>query len=146
MILATEIRTAYFQALSNLKYKGVSIPIFDEIVNPNVQIPNVDNHSIYVILQNQQSYDSANQGLCCYKTTNDITIRIVAISSGLTGSKKIVEEVAKSIDTLIRIDRDHNKLSFNKIRLSISKSFIEKSDANLAFTQILIYQNEIINK
>lgn len=146
MILATEIRTAYFQALSSLKYKGVAIPIFDEIVNPNVQIPIIDNHSIYVILQNQQSYDSATQGLCCYKTTNDITIRIVAISSGLTGSKKIVEEVANSIDTQIRIDRDYNNLSFNKIRLSISKSFIEKSDANLAFIQILIYQNEIINK
>ena len=52
---ATEIRGKVITALSTLKYGSVSIPVFDEVVNPNISLPSVDGSiATYVVIQDQQ--------------------------------------------------------------------------------------------
>ena len=53
----TDIRTKVFTALSDFEYEGVTIPIFDEVVNPdpNITIPSISGaKEVYIILQDQQ--------------------------------------------------------------------------------------------
>ena len=143
MIEATEIRTKYFSALNGIKINGVEIPVFDEIATSSATIAGAE---CYIVLQNQQSYPSAVQGLSCDKATHDITLRIVTRYAKDSG-KKLSEQIAKEVDARIRENRDANKLGINRITLSLSNSIIETNDNNaIAYTHILIYQNYINNK
>ena len=65
-------------AIGTLKHKTVTIPIFDEVVNPAVTIPAVDGAvGAYVLLQDQQEQYSAIQTVCNPRFDLNMTIRVV---------------------------------------------------------------------
>ena len=78
MDVTKEIRTRYFQALNGLTYQGVQIPIFVGFLDGSASLPTINGGEVYIVIQDQQVYDSAIQPYCTYNVTSDITIRVVS--------------------------------------------------------------------
>ena len=78
MDVTKEIRTRYFQALKGLTYQGVAIPIFVGFLDDSASLPTINGGEVYIVIQDQQAYDSASQTYCVYGVTSDITIRVVS--------------------------------------------------------------------
>ena len=143
MNLATRIRVAYFSALEGLAFDGIEIPVFDEVVNPKVTLPTIKGAEVYVLLQDQQEYEDSSQVVCEYRMISNITVKVVT-KWGLTGNKRLSEDIGQLIDEHLRGDRNVSKLEdIDRIELEISRSLPEYSTSNLAFSKILIYKNYI---
>ena len=145
MDVTKEIRTRYFQALKGLTYQGVEIPIFVGFFDDSASLPTINRGKVYIVIQDQQAYDSASQTYCVYGVTSDITIRVVSkfIKKGTTS---IVEDIAMEIDNRIRgtiKKRDENVIGVGRVRLSVNRLLVENSDTHTAYSKVLIYQNDL---
>lgn len=138
MDISTTIRGQIITALSGMKYAGVSIPVFDEVVNPASTIPTVSGAQIYVVIQDQQWTDNAKQTVCDVRTNHSVTIRVVT-KWGLVGSKKVCEDIGDSILSLLRTQRGKSLIAgASKCEVSVSRTITEQTTSNLAFSKILI--------
>jgi hypothetical protein len=145
MDVIKEIRTRYFQALKGLTYQGVEIPIFVGFLDGSASLPTIDRGEVYIVIQDQQAYDSATQPYCTYNVTSDITIRIVSKFTK-KGTTSIVEDIAMEVDNRIRgtvKKRDENMIGVGRVRLSVNRLLIENSDTHTSYSKVLIYQNDL---
>ena len=145
MDVTKEIRTRYFQALKGLTYQGVTIPIFVGFLDDSASLPIINGGEVYIVIQDQQAYDSASQTYCVYGVTSDITIRVVS-KFMKKGTTSIVEDIAMEVDNRIRgtiKKRDENVIGVGRIRLSVNRLLVENSDTHTAYSKILIYQNDL---
>ena len=145
MDVTKEIRKKYFQALNGLKCQGVEIPIFVGFLDDSASLPTINGGEIYIVIQDQQVYDSAVQPYCTYNVTSDITIRVVSKFTK-KGTTSIVEDIAMEVDNRIRgatKKRDENAISVGRVRLSVNRLLVENSDTHTAYQKILIYQNDL---
>jgi hypothetical protein len=145
MDVTKEIRKKYFQALNGLTYQGVTIPIFVGFLDDSASLPIINGGEIYIVIQDQQVYDSAIQPYCTYNVTSDITIRVVSKFTK-KGTTSIVEDIAMEVDDRIRgatKRRDENAISVGRVRLSVNRLLVENSDTHTAYQKILIYQNDL---
>ena len=145
MDVTKEIRTRYFQALKGLEYQGVQIPIFVGFLDDSASLPIINGGEVYIVIQDQQAYDSASQTYCVYGVTSDITIRVVSKFTK-KGTTSIVEDIAMEVDNRIRgtiKKRDENVIGVGRIRLSVNRLLVENSDTHTAYSKILIYQNDL---
>jgi hypothetical protein len=145
MDVTKEIRTKYFQALNGLEYQDVEIPIFVGFLDDSASLPTIDRGEVYIVIQDQQAYDSALQPYCTYNVTSDITIRIVSKFTK-KGTTSIVEDIAMEVDNRIRgtvKKRDENMIGVGRVRLSVNRLLIENSDTHTSYSKVLIYQNDL---
>jgi hypothetical protein len=145
MDVIKEIRTRYFQALKGLTYQGVEIPIFVGFLDKSVSLPIIDRGEVYIVIQDQQAYDSATQPYCTYNVTSDITIRVISKFTK-KGTTSVVEDIAMEVDNRIRgtiKKRDENVIGVGRVRLSVNRLLIENSDTHTAYSKVLIYQNDL---
>lgn len=141
MNTTTTIRQKYFQALNGLKYDSIEIPIFADVVNPNVQLPEIKGAETYILLQDQQTND-ANQVYCDYDVASLITVKVVT-KFGLGGSKINCEDIARMIDEVIRNGRDSNNIGVKDVKLVNSFTTTEVTQSSIAFQYVLTYQNTV---
>ncbi len=145
MDVTKEIRTRYFQALKGLTYQGVAIPIFVGFLDDSASLPIINGGEVYIVIQDQQAYDSASQTYCVYGVTSDITIRVVS-KFMKKGTTSIVEDIAMEVDNRIRgtiKKRDENVIGVGRVRLSVNRLLVENSDTHTAYSKVLIYQNDL---
>jgi len=125
--------------VSYIEYNGVNIPIFDEVVNPNIPIPEVNRAGTYIIIQDQQSNDAAIQHICGVRLTVNLTIKVVT-RWGTIGFKNVCENIGSLIDSKLRDLRSNSKLSdVQEVKLSVSRTITETTISNIAFSKIQIY-------
>lgn len=136
---ATEIRGKVITALSTLKYGTVSIPVFDEVVNPNISLPSVDGSiATYVVIQDQQEQLNAVQTVDAPRFNLNMTIRVVT-KWGTVGKKKLCEDIGDTIINLLRDDRGASKIDgIDKVLLVTAQSIAETTINNVAFSKIII--------
>lgn len=136
---ATYIRGEVIGKLAGLQHLGVAVPVFDEFVNPNATLPAIGGaQEVYVILQDQQTDMNATQTVCAPRFNLSMTIRIVT-KWGLTGSKKLCEDIGDMVINLLRDDRGASKIDgISKVELVTARSLSEVSQTNIAFSKILI--------
>lgn len=145
MDVIKEIRTRYFQALKGLTYQGVEIPIFVGFLDGSASLPTIDRGEVYIVIQDQQAYDSSTQPYCTYNVTSDITIRVISKFTK-KGTTDVVEDIAMEVDNRIRgtiKKRDENVIGVGRVRLSVNRLLIENSDTHTSYSKILIYQNDL---
>ena len=145
MDVTKEIRTRYFQALKGLTYQGVTIPIFVGFLDDSASLPIINGGEVYIVIQDQQAYDSASQTYCVYGVTSDITVRVVSKFTK-KGTTSIVEDIAMEVDNRIRgtiKKRDENVIGVGRVRLSVNRLLVENSDTHTAYSKVLIYQNDL---
>ena len=134
----TEIRGKVMTALSGYKHNGVAVPVFDEVVNPDVEIPTISGAQVYIMLQDQQQVPNAVQTICYPRNNINLTIRVVTIF-GPVGNKKLSEDIGDEVLNLIRDNRGGSKLSGIKdVELPIARSLSEVTAENISFSKILI--------
>ena len=134
----TFVRGKVIQALSGYKFNGVDIPVFDEVVNPSIELPVINGAKTYIMLQDQQMIYNAVQTYCNPRFNISLTIKVVTIF-GLIGNKKLSEDIGDEIINLLRTDRNGSKLDgIDKIELVTSRSVNEVSTERTAFSKIFI--------
>ena len=134
----TFVRGKVIQALSGYKFNGVAIPIFDEVVNPSIELPVINGAQTYIMLQDQQMIYNAVQTYCNPRFNISLTIKVVTIF-GMVGNKKLSEDIGDEIINLLRTDRDGSKLDgIDKIELVTSRSVNEITTERTAFSKIFI--------
>lgn len=134
----TFVRGKVIQALSGYKFNGVEIPVFDEVVNPDVDLPVINGAQTYIMLQDQQMIYNAVQTYCNPRFNISLTIKVVTIF-GNTGNKKLSEDIGNDILNLLRDDRGKSKLSdISEVQLDVSRSLNETTSTRVAFSKIFI--------
>ena len=137
--LETSREVVNHNEVSYIQYNGVNIPIFDEVVNPNIPIPEVNRAGTYIIIQDQQSSDAAIQHTCGVRLTANLTIKVVT-RWGTIGFKNVCENIGSLIDSKLRDLRSNSKLSdVQEVKLSVSRTITETTISNIAFSKIQIY-------
>ncbi len=132
----TFVRGKVINALSGYKFNGVDIPVFDEVVNPSIELPVINGAQTYIMLQDQQMIYNAVQPYCNPRFNISLTIKVVTIF-GMVGNKKLSEDVGDEIINLLRTDRDGSKLEgVDKIELVTSRSVNEITTERTAFSKI----------
>ena len=134
----TFVRGKVINALSGYKFNGVAIPVFDEVVNPSIELTVINGAQTYIILQDQQMIYNAVQTYCTPRFNISLTIKVVTIF-GLVGNKKLSEDIGDEIINLLRTDRNDSKLDgIDKIELVTSRSVNEITTERTAFSKIFI--------
>lgn len=134
----TFVRGKVIQALSGYEFNGVEIPVFDEVVNPDIDLPVINGAQTYIILQDQQMIYNAVQTYCNPRFNISLTIKVVTIF-GNTGNKKLSEDIGNDILNLLRDDRGNSKLSdISEVQLDVSRSLNETTSTRVAFSKIFI--------
>lgn len=151
MDVSEALRRAYFAVLTPLVVDGVTIPVFDEEVNPSVVIPKLNYADCYVILQDQQEIEGV-QNFCNYRQNCNITVRVVTkYQSSLAIGKKIAEKISSVIQNKIQPDKkshalvDANGYSFQRVNKELSDSIYEHANGTTAISKVIIYNN-IVNQ
>lgn len=134
----TFVRGKVINALSGYKFNGVAIPVFDEVVNPDIALPVISGAQTYIILQDQQMIYNAVQTYCNPRFNISLTIKVVTIF-GNTGNKKLSEDIGNDILNLLRDDRGKSNLSdISEVQLDVSRSMNETTSTRVAFSKIFI--------
>lgn len=134
----TFVRGKVINALSGYKFNGVAIPVFDEVVNPSIELPVINGAQTYIILQDQQMIYNAVQTYCNPRFNISLTIKVVTIF-GQTGNKKLSEDIGNDILNLLRDDRGNSSLSdISEVQLDVSRSLNEVTSTMVAFSKIFI--------
>ncbi len=134
----TFARGKVIEALSGYKFNGVAIPVFDEVVNPSIELPVINGAQTYIMLQDQQMIYNAVQTYCNPRFNISLTIKVVTIF-GMVGNKKLSEDIGDEIVNLLRTDRNGSKLDgIDRIELVTSRSVNEITTERTAFSKIFI--------
>lgn len=158
MDVSEALRRAYISAIGILTVNGVDIPVFDEFVNPNTNIPLLKLTSlpteiapeVYVVIQDQQEIDGI-QTFCSYRQNCSITIRVVTKFDGVVGGKRYAEAVSDAVNNKIKPTPgshsliDSNGYYFQRVNREMSRSYTEFSNEKTVVNKIIIYNN-IVNQ
>lgn len=152
MDVSEALRRAYFTALTPLVVDGKIIPVFDEFVNPDEDIPVLNTFaSTYVVIQDQQEIEGV-QNYCNYRQNCQITIRIVTkFPSNQSIGKKVAEKVSNVVQSKIKpIGKTHslvdnNGYSFQRVEKELSRLIPEQANGTTAISKVIIYNN-IVNQ
>lgn len=151
MDVSEALRRAYFTALTPLVVDGVTIPVFDEYVNPNITIPVLDQSEVYVIIQDQQEIEGV-QNFCSYRQNCNITLRIVTkYETNKQLGKKVAEKISNVVQSKIKpTGKTHalinaNGYTFQRVNKEVSQTLFEQSASLTAISKVIIYNN-IVNQ
>jgi hypothetical protein len=100
MEISHMLRLAIIETLTPLVVEGVTIPIFDEDVNPAEEIPSLLNGISYVLIRNQQEVETTNDK-CSFRQNALITLECVIKYPVNVGSKLATELISFEIQARI---------------------------------------------
>lgn len=137
------LRQQYIQALSNLVYKNVTIPVKDEVIyGSGAKLPECE---AYIILTNQTS----NQGFsnkCTENYLGTIQVDIVTKFSANSGAKLTSEEISALVLSRVKNwpfnTRDRGIVT-QHAELETNRGLREDSDVHRIFRKILIFTHNI---
>ena len=151
MDVSEALRRAYISVLSPLIVDGVTIPVFDEEVNPKVPIPTLNNAQCYVVIQDQQEIEGV-QNFCNYRQNCNLTIRIVTKYDAIKSvGKKVVERISDVVQTKVKpTGKTHalvnaNGYVFQRVSKEMSQAIYEHANGTTAQSKVIIYNN-IVNQ
>jgi len=149
MDVSEALRRAYIAILSPLVVDGVTIPVFDEEVNPNVSIPVLDNAQCYVVIQDQQEIEGI-QNFCNYRQNCNLTIRIVTKYDAIKSiGKKVAEKISYAVQTKVKpTGKTHSLVNangyvFQRVTKEISRTIYEHANGTTAQSKVIIYNNVV---
>lgn len=139
-----ELREAYISKLAGLEVSGVSIPVYDEFVGSTVA--NIGYAQAYCLVTNQTVQDRLIK--CGFYTDCSITVDIVTKFPKNKGGKKLSEQIANEVLSLIRTGQTSDyptMVNFQMVtcRLEGSQAINEENTANTVFRKILIFTHDI---
>lgn len=137
------LRQQYIQALANLVYKNVVIPVKDEVMyGSGARLPECE---AYIILTNQTS----NQGFsnkCTENYLGTIQVDIVTKFSANSGAKLTSEEISSLVLSRVKnwpFNTRDKGIVTQRAELETNRGLREDSDVHRIFRKILIFTHNI---
>ena len=96
------LRQAYTNLLEPLEIEGVTIPFFDEVVNPRATIPTFKGAECYVVFSGQNEVETTNNR-CSFRESVAVTLQIFAKFPLGTGGKLATELISNEIQDRVNI-------------------------------------------
>jgi hypothetical protein len=97
------LRKAYLDLLNPFIIEGVTIPIFDNLVNPAITIPKYKGADSYIIVLDQNEVETSNND-CTQRTTSVISLDVVTKYplnvGGVWASELICSKIYELVNTL----------------------------------------------
>jgi len=94
------LRKAYLDLLNPFIIEGVTIPIFDNLVNPVITIPKYKGGDCYIIVLDQNEVETSNND-CSQRTTSVISLDVVTKYPLNVGGVLASELISSKIQTLV---------------------------------------------
>jgi hypothetical protein len=143
------LRKAYIDLLTPFVIEGVTIPIFDYLVNPNVTIPKYRGADTYIIIGDQSEVETSNND-CSQRTTSVIGLDIVTkytlnVGSSLAAaliSNQLIQEVNTLTGQPIQINQ--TGIQVLGTELINSRNFVDQGGSLTAFRKRLTFSHSII--
>jgi hypothetical protein len=141
--IATTLRTAIINALSPLVVDGVTIPIFDELVNPNTPLPTLKGGQAYILIRDQQEVETE---LCKtgFRQNALITLDCIVKYPANVGSKASVELISTAILPLI--DRFISLSGWTVLNVTKvnSQSLVEQGLTESAYRKLITFSFDVV--
>jgi hypothetical protein len=97
------LRKAYLDLLNPFIIEGVTIPMFDNLVNPAITIPKYKGGDCYIIVLDQNEVETSNND-CSQRTTSVISLDVVTKYllnvGGVLASELISSKIQALVNTL----------------------------------------------
>ena len=120
----------------------VIIPIFDERVNPAVQLPDLMGSKSYVLVRDQQEVETTNDK-CSFRQNAFITLDCICKFPPNVGSKYASELISAYIQPLMSGVIDVPGWQVLNVQKVNSQSIVEQGVNNTAYRKILTYSFDV---
>ena len=136
------LRKAVIDLITPMVIGGVTIPVFDERVNPAVPLPDLMGSKSYTLVRDQQEVETTNDK-CGPRQNALITLDCICKFPPNVGSKYAAELISAYIQPLMSTDiviEGWNVISVIKVN---SQSIVEQGVNNTAYRKILTYSFDV---
>lgn len=120
----------------------VIIPIFDERVNPAVELPDLMGSKAYVLIRDQQEIETTNDK-CSFRQNALITIDCICKFPPNVGSKYAAELISAYIQPLMASNIEFPGWQNMSVRKVNSQSIVEQGVNATAYRKILTYSFDV---
>jgi capsular polysaccharide biosynthesis protein len=141
------LRKAYLDKLDPFIIDGITIPVFDEMVNPSVQIPTYKGASCYIVVLDQNEVETSNNDNS-FRQNAVIGFDVVCKSHSIAGklaSELISNQLQESVHELegqtIQIDETGIQV-FSTTKI-FSRSFKELGASLTSYRKRITFSNII---
>jgi len=143
------LRLAYLELLNPLILEGVTIPILDEMVNPNQQTATYRASQAYVLITDQNEVETSNN-ITTSRQTTTISLDVITKFPNGSGSRLASELISDKIQTQVNLlngqsininDAVIQVLSTTKVA---STSFVEPGQSLVVFRKRITFSHIII--
>jgi hypothetical protein len=137
--IASELRKAVIEVVSPIEIDGITIPIFDERVNPSRLIPIVRGSNSYIIIRDQIEVETTNDK-CQVRQNANITIDIVT-KFPLNSGGKLLSEIISGIvqESIFRGSIQIQGFNIINVRKASSRGLVEQGVTLTAYRKIITY-------
>lgn len=142
------LRAAYLSELTPFIIEGVTIPIFDQMVNPNVSIPTYRGANSYIIILDQNEVETTNND-CSFRQSAYITFDIVTKFSGNVMSSLPAELISnklqqdvKSLEGQVIAIQNADIQVLDTVKVT-SRTFIEEGASIIVVRRRIIFSNTV---
>jgi hypothetical protein len=141
--VASDLRKAVIDAITPLVVGGVTIPVKDSFLNPNVTPPNYLGGQAYVLITDQSDTEVIGNR-CSPRQTVNLTIDIVTKFPIGASGKLASENIASSIRPMVTKPMLAMPSDWLIIDIkSFSQSIIEQGTTQIAYRKLLRYSFDI---
>jgi hypothetical protein len=143
--ISLPLRIAVIQALTPFTIGGIQIPIFDEFVNPSVNLPAFMGGKAYVVIRDQQEVETTNDK-CQIRQNALITVDCIVKFPSTGGTRTAVESLSTFVmDKIVRGFQltDWNVLNVTKVN---SRTLIEQGASEIAYRKLITYSFDVYEK
>jgi len=143
------LRLAYLELLNPLILEGVTIPILDEMVNPNQQTATYRASQAYVLITDQNEVETSNN-FSTFRQTATISLDIITKFPNGSGSRLASELISDKIQTQVNllngqsINIDNSVIQVLSTTKVASTSFVEPGQSLVVFRKRITFSHIII--
>jgi hypothetical protein len=139
------LRLAIIQTINPLVVEGVTIPIFDERVNPAETIPELLNGISYVLIRDQQEVETTNDK-CAFRQNALITLDCVVKYPVNVGSKLASELISCEIQSRINRQVPIPGWQVLVVRRVNATSIVEQGQTQTAYRKLITFQFDVYKR
>lgn len=136
------LRKAIIDLIGPIQVSGVSVPVFDEAVNPNVTIPELDGAKVYVLIKDQQENETTSDK-CGVRQNALITFDCVAKFPVNVGSKRTVEKISREIQLKVKLPVTLPGWQVVEVTKVNSNALIEQGLNSTAYRKLITYSFDV---
>lgn len=140
--LSYRLRSALITALNPIQVGGVTIPMFDQIVNPSATIPSLNGGQCYILINGQSNVETTNDK-CQNRFDGNISFDVITKfpkgSGGAITSELIGEQILSKVNDSLAIPQ------FNLLRvdLNFNQNLIEQGTSESAYRKIISFRFDV---